>query len=62
MAIATAVQRGGTVYGYNAAGTQILSKQGTLHGFTPDFLSVRIGNQIHVYDEGGNERFSKPTG
>lgn len=52
--IATAIQRGSTVYVYNEKGSVILTKMGDLHGYTSSTVSVKKGTTIYTYDEKGS--------
>ena len=53
MAIATAVQRGETVYAYDEKDKIVLQKHGELHGFTSGTVSIKWGNTIYTYDDKG---------
>jgi hypothetical protein len=61
MAIATAIQMGESVSVYGETGKRKFSKTGTLHGYTSDFVSIRVEEMIHVYGENGTRKFSKST-
>ena len=62
MAIATAVQRGNSVYVYNEQGNQIggpinagSGPKDGLQGYTSTTVSVRRDNSVYVYNEQGNQ-------
>ena len=66
--IATAVQRGGFVYAYDAKGSQMFSvsagsgdKDG-LVGYTSSTLSVRRGGFVYIYNEKGSQISSVSAG
>ena len=68
MAIATAMQRGYTVYVYDERGNTICvlsggsSPRDGLRGFTSGTVSIQIGYSIYVYDERGNVVSVVPAG
>lgn len=67
MAIATAVQRGSSVYVYDEKGRQLFSKsaggpKGGLQGYTASTVSIRQGSSIYVYDEQGRQISSISAG
>ena len=53
MAIATAVQRGNSVYIYGDNRQLLTTINGLLHGYTGSNVSIKRGNWIYVYDEHG---------
>jgi hypothetical protein len=61
MPIAVAVQRGSMVYVYNEKNSQIMSRSGTLHGYTANTVSLRQGNMIYTYNEKGSQVSSCPA-
>ena len=60
MTIATAVQRGTSIYLYNEYGNTIAllpcgsGPNDGLKGYTSSSVSVRLGPQIYIYNEKGN--------
>lgn len=64
MEIATAIQRGSTVYAYDMRGIQLFStfagsgQKDGLVGFTSTSVSIRRGDTMYVYNARGSLRFS----
>lgn len=48
--IATAVQRGSSVYVYSEKGSLMFSLSGMLHGYTGTTVSVKRGSTVYVYN------------
>lgn len=59
MAIATATQKGSSVYVYNEKGSLLFSKSGELQGYTSSTVSIRRGSTVYTYDEKGILKFQK---
>lgn len=57
--IATAVQKGSSVYVYNEKGVTLFSRSGELVGFTSTSVSVKRGNTITCYDATGKTMFTR---
>ena len=61
MAIANAVQRGGTVYVYNEKNQQIFTQSAGngsndgLKGYTSGAVNIKRGNTIYSYNEKGQQ-------
>lgn len=54
MAISVAIQRGNTVFVYDAQNRVLFTKNGKLQGFTSATVSVYVSsNTIYTYDEQG---------
>lgn len=49
--ISTAVQKGDWVYVYDEKGNTKFSKEGKLHGYTSNTVSIQWGDWIRTYDE-----------
>jgi len=62
MAIASAVQRGSSIYIYDERGRQLgavsagSGPQDGLQGYTGSTVSVRRGSTVYIYDEKGRQK------
>lgn len=60
MAIATAVQRGSSIYVYDEKGSLMFQRpsgsgpKDGLQGYTSSTVSIRTGSSIYVYDDKGS--------
>ncbi len=67
MAIASAVERSGTVYIYDESGRQTTCVPGGsqpgdgLQGYTSRTVSVRHGSSVYIYDEEGRQINTVPA-
>jgi len=63
MAIANAIQKGGTVFIYDEMGRQLghVTAGDGLHGFTSGSVSIIRGSTIYIYDERGRQTGTTPT-
>ena len=59
--IATAVQRGGQVYVYDAKGSVISMIPGILESYTGNSVSVRRGNHVYISNAKGQNVRSIPV-
>lgn len=65
--IASAVQRGSTVYLYNEKGSVLTTVPSStkpsegLLGFTSSTVSVRRGSTVYTYNEKGSVQFTAPA-
>lgn len=68
MPIASAVQRGGVVYVYDAKGLTLFTKPcgrqpgDGLRGFTSSTVSIKTGSAIYTFDERGLQISAMPGG
>ena len=53
MAIASAVQRGQTVYVYDETGCLLFEQFGELKGYTGSSVSIKQGTMLYFYDQRG---------
>lgn len=63
-AIASAVQRGGWVYVYNAKGSQlcVIAAGDGMTGYTGSSVSIKRGNFVYVFDAKGRQTSVIPAG
>ena len=52
--IATAIQRGNTVYVYNEKNSTLFTAFGELQGYTSSTVSIKKATTIYVYNEKGS--------
>ena len=55
--IATAVQKGSSVYVYDDKGGTLFIRSGELQGYTSTTVSIRQGSSVYVYDANGATKF-----
>ena len=60
MAIASALQRGNTVYVYDEKGKTLIARSGlTLLGYTATTWTAKSGNTTYTYDAKGKTLFAR---
>jgi hypothetical protein len=60
MAIATAIDKSGTVYVYNEKNQQMFSRMGKLHGFTSSTVSIVQSGTVYIFNEKNQQVGSRP--
>lgn len=57
--IATAIQKGNTVYVYGTSGNILFTRNGILLGFTSSSVSIKVGGATYVYNDKGSIMFTR---